>query len=534
MEIDRRIKLIALLAAVSVLVASGIGWIIDPTSKVYVTGALASLIATVAFAWILLTSAPAVLVVVVTVPLTIVAARLVPEQPIRTMAAVAIVVISIIGVLLAPEPWRWKYVAVGTVITGLHTALSGQPSETILSVGATSAVCFLVGALAFISVFDETNRLNAERHDLLDLAPAFISDDDWTEAERRVRALGFEDPDELREHLLARRDLVVDIVGTVRTIHHNPALVETFGPAVGGRFNPDRVHDDSVGAFVEQLVSIVTDRPFHDYEYRTTTKTGAGIALTLRSIVNRRHPGQTRVLLVAQDITDQQDSRLALERAIRMKDEFVAGVSHELRTPLAGVVGLTASVLESSDLTDENRELLEVVADQANEMARIIDDLLVASRAHEQQLAIELAPVDACAEVRSMATGTDLTVKADGSVVAVADAGRLRQVVRNLVTNAARYGIPPVEVSVTREAETVRIEVADHGPPIPEGQRERIFEPFTSAADEINRHAGSVGLGLAVSRMLARRMGGDLTYQHNGRSVFSLVLPAHDELAAAE
>lgn len=535
MGLDGRIKLIALLAAVSTLVASGVGWIIDPTSEIYSTAALASLVAVVAFAGILWTSAPAALVVAITVPLAIVSARLVPEEPIQTMAAVGIVVIGIIGVLLVPPQWRRRYIAVGTLIAGSHTVLSGQAPETILSVGATAAAGFLFGSFVLISLFNETNRLHADRHDLLDLAPAFISEDDWTEAEKRVRELGIEDPDELREHLLARRDLVADIVGTVRVIHQNPAMVETFGQASDAiRFRPDRVHDDSIGAFVEQLISIVTDRQFHDYEYWTTTQRGEEIALALRSIVNRRHPGQTRVLLVAQDITDQQHSRVALERALRMKDEFVAGISHEIRTPLAGVVGLTASLLEGENFSPEERELLELVSEQANEMARIIDDLLVASPSHEQQVAIELAPTDACAEIRTLATALDVSVKADGSVMALADAGRLRQVVRNLTTNAARYGEPPVEISVYAEQDRVLIDVSDHGPPIPESQRDRIFEPFQSAADASDRPAGSVGLGLAVSRMLARRMGGDLTYRHDGRSVFTVALPAQREMEPAE
>lgn len=534
MGLDRRIKLIALFAAVSTLVACGVGWIIDPTNEIYSAGALSSLVAVIAFAVILRTAAPAVLLVGVTALLTILTSRLVPQQSIQTMAAIAIVVVSIVGVLLAPAHWRRRYVAVGTIVIGFHTVLNGQEPETILSVGATAAVCFVFGALVIISLFDETNRLHAERHDLLDLAPAFISEDDWTEAEHRIRALGIDDPDALRDHLLARRDLVTEIVSTVRVIHHNPALVEAFGLQEDGqRFRPDRIHDDSIGAFVEQLVSILTDKPFHDYEYRTTTKDGDEIALGLRSIVNRRHPGQTRVLLVAQDITDQQSSRIALEHAIRMKDEFVATVSHELRTPLAGVVGLTASILEGDSLSPDDRELLEMVSHQADEMARIIEDLLVVSRGPDHPVTIELAPVDARNEVKSVAAGREVSVNAEEPLMVMADAGRLRQVVRNLATNAARYGEPPVEISVNRNGDRVWIDVADHGQPIPAEQREQIFKPFQSSASG-KHHEGSVGLGLAVSRVLARRMGGDLTYHHDGRSVFRLELPIHQELEEAE
>lgn len=534
MELDRRIKLIATLGASTTLVAFATGWVFDPSSDIYTAGALASAAAVVIFgvSW-RVDRIPSITIVVATVLLTVPVARIVDRESTRIMSTVALVAISTIGVVLVKQH-RQLYLGVVTVFLLVHTVLAGQAVATIPTVGVASGVCFLIGALVLMSAFDQTRRLHAERLDLLDMAPAFISEDDWTEAEQRVRDLGIDDPSELRAYLLERRDLVRDIVGSVRVIHHNPALVETFGlPAHGGRFNPDRVHDDSLGAFVEQLVSIVTDRPFHDYEYRTTTKTGHDIALALRSIVNRRHPGQTRVLLVAQDITDQQTSRLALERAIRMKDEFVASVSHELRTPLAGVVGLTSSVLEGDGLSPNDRELLEVVSEQAGEMARIIEDLLVASRGPEHPVAIELAEVDACNEVRTVASGRDVTVKADGTVAVMADAGRLRQILRNLVTNAARYGEPPVELSVTRRGHRVWIDVSDHGEPIPDEQRERIFKPFQSSASG-KRHPGSVGLGLAVSQVLARRMGGDLTYLHDGKSIFRLDLPAHEDLEATE
>ncbi|MFP5333442.1 MAG: ATP-binding protein [Acidimicrobiia bacterium] len=535
MGLDRRIKLIATVGALASFVALGIGWIVVPSNDLYVAGTLASLLAAGVYAitW-RVDAIPSVTIVIATLAITLPVSRLIDEEPARIMSTVGVVVVSTLGVVLVRTHRPW-YVGTMTAVIVIHPLVMGQPLARVGYVGVPAAISFLLGTFVLISVANETHRLDAERLDLLNMAPAFISEDDWTEAERRVRELGIDDPDELRRYLMERRDLVVDIVGTVHVVHSNPKLLATFGSSAdGSRFSPDRVHDDSIGAFVEQIISIITDKPLHDYEYRTTTKEGKEITLSLRSIVNRRHPGQTRVLLVAQDITDQRQSRLSLERAIRMKDEFVAGVSHELRTPLAGVVGLTATVLESNELTAENRELLEIVADQAHEMARIIEDLLVASRAHEQQLTVELGPVDACAEVRNVASGRDMTVKADGSVMVKADPGRLRQIVRNLATNAARYGEPPVEIAVIPEAHRVKIEVSDHGPPIPSGLQERIFEPFQSALDATDRPAGSVGLGLAVSRMLARRMGGDLTYRHDGRSVFCVELSAHQEMEAAE
>ena len=101
----------------------------------------------------------------------------------------------------------------------------------------------------------------------------------------------------------------------------------------------------------------------------------------------------------------------------------------------------------------------------------------------------------------------------------------MRQIVRNLVTNAQRYGGDTIRVELSRGADRAILRVCDDGPGVPEGGRQRIFEPYASAHSD-NPHSGSIGLGLAVSRELARLMDGDLTYRYqDNESVFELTLP---------
>jgi signal transduction histidine kinase len=229
--------------------------------------------------------------------------------------------------------------------------------------------------------------------------------------------------------------------------------------------------------------------------------------------------------VAAQDITERKTSQVALQMALSAKDAFIAEVSHELRTPLAAVVGLTASVLEGDRLTDDDRELLEIVRSQGEEMAHIIEDLLVAARSDNRSLTVDISIVDAHAEALSVASKRDVEVVAPTEPVRViADPVRTRQVLRNLMTNAARYGRDPVRVEISPNGETVEISVSDAGDPIAEENRERIFEPYLTAHGN-GANSGSIGLGLYISRSLARLMGGDLRYHHNGRSVFTLVLP---------
>lgn len=117
-----------------------------------------------------------------------------------------------------------------------------------------------------------------------------------------------------------------------------------------------------------------------------------------------------------------------------------------------------------------------------------------------------------------------LRVRFDGQrVTALADRVRLKQIVRNLVTNAIRYGGSTIDMVVTQGAASVSVVVKDDGPGIAERDRERIFEPYHVAHNSVGQPS-SVGLGLTVSRKLAHLMGGSLTYRHDEGSTFELVL----------
>ena len=127
---------------------------------------------------------------------------------------------------------------------------------------------------------------------------------------------------------------------------------------------------------------------------------------------------------------------------------------------------------------------------------------------------------------------TDVAIEAE--IEALADPGRLRQILRNLVVNAERYGGEEVAIDVAERDGEVAIRVCDSGTGLPRSEWDSIFEPYKRSHHREGQPA-SVGLGLTVSRILARRMGGDLSYRHEGgRSVFELTLrSAYRNLAAA-
>ncbi len=114
----------------------------------------------------------------------------------------------------------------------------------------------------------------------------------------------------------------------------------------------------------------------------------------------------------------------------------------------------------------------------------------------------------------------------DDTASAFADPRRVRQIVRNLVTNANRYGGPHIAVSFEASSSTASLIIADDGEPIPKDRRDAIFDPYTTAQIAV-ADVGSIGLGLFISRALAQLMGGDLDYNHDGsHSRFRLTLPA--------
>lgn len=221
------------------------------------------------------------------------------------------------------------------------------------------------------------------------------------------------------------------------------------------------------------------------------------------------------------------------------KDRFLASVSHELRTPLTGVLGF-AELLRDNDPEmppAERQQMLRAVADQALDLGHIIEDLLVGARAELDQLTISKVPVLPRAQVAQVIEAYGPEVGARVKVIdalptdlrAMGDPGRVRQILRNLINNACRYGGPRIEVMIDAADNTIRLEVADNGPPIPPDLQQRIFEPYQRA------HPGgsqpdSVGIGLSIARTLARLMGGDVTYaRRNNWNVFELRLPSNSD-----
>jgi PAS domain S-box-containing protein len=229
---------------------------------------------------------------------------------------------------------------------------------------------------------------------------------------------------------------------------------------------------------------------------------------------------------------ERQRAHQKLQDLVHYKDEFVASVSHELRTPLTAVVGLSEELSRSGGefSADELAEFHELIAQQSREVAYIVEDLLVAARVEIDTVSIDVQPVDLDAEVSSTIKGWPSEFGGiehrPGAVKVEADPTRFRQITRNLLTNAKRYGGKEVVVVTQVNGDMGILQVRDNGSGVDPDDLERIFEPYERASDVEIVRPGSVGLGLYVSRQLARLMGGDLSCRReNDETVFELVLP---------
>lgn len=218
------------------------------------------------------------------------------------------------------------------------------------------------------------------------------------------------------------------------------------------------------------------------------------------------------------------DSNRRMRSLLRSQADLIAVVSHEVRTPLTGVVGLAKELQQSWAGLPEpmRRELVDLISQSAEEMASIVEDLLTAAKAEQGSLLVEPGVADLPAIAASVVDQLRLDVAVVGEASAWADPGRVRQVIRNLVVNAHRYGGPEIRLQAGVNGSQVWLEVSDNGRGVPAEMVERLFLP--TGAD--HRNPDSNGLGLPLSHTLAILMGGALTYRRQqNASVFRFALP---------
>ena len=248
-------------------------------------------------------------------------------------------------------------------------------------------------------------------------------------------------------------------------------------------------------------------------------------------------------------LAEASDARLMAEHANNAKTQFLRAMSHELRTPLNAISGYTEilemgirGVVNPAQVKDLGR-----IKRASAYLLRLINDVLTIARLegarplHLISIAVNpvLSEVEGLCVLQAKANGLTLTVaECEHEIFATADAERFQQILLNLVTNAIKFTPKGGSINVTCDDDTgvVRVRVKDTGVGVRLLDIERVFEPFV----QIDRHLTTetqqgVGLGLSISRELARAMSGDLTLEsvEGVGSTFTLTLPIASDISAA-
>lgn len=236
-------------------------------------------------------------------------------------------------------------------------------------------------------------------------------------------------------------------------------------------------------------------------------------------------------------------ARNAAQAAAAAKDRFLSVVSHELRSPLTGVAGFADLLLRErvGPLTEKQRGYVQRIREAAFYQVGLIEDILEFAAIDGERRG--MAPIAVAVEEVVARTESLLAVRAaeDGHTIdrmpkpapgaVMADASGVQQILLNIGVNAIKYSPPgtPIALAIERTSGRVRFSIRDRGPGIPPEQIERVFEPFVRLeVDAGGERRHGVGLGLAISRELARAMGGDLMIESTpGQgATFVLDLPA--------
>jgi signal transduction histidine kinase/ActR/RegA family two-component response regulator len=366
-------------------------------------------------------------------------------------------------------------------------------------------------------------------------------------------------PDQLepwRQRYLALLSLDALTWGAMGWYFHTPALPELDGIILSSIIGLGAIGMFALGGVTRAhlLFSGISFAPLALYLGLQNTPAGwfsllgLGLFLGVSLLESRRIEARSAELLRLRfehaHIAEQRQQALqSAEQSSTSKSRFVAVMSHEIRTPLNGILGMT-QLLERSNLDAQQREQVDIVRRSGRHLLTLVNDILDLARIESGKLVVEAHALELGEAVDDVCRLLSQTAKEKGLAfdyrlapglprLIMGDAPRIKQVLHNLIGNAIKFterGSVSVEVSTVldmRAGTLLHVAVRDTGAGIPADQMERVFAPFEQADNTKPRQHEGSGLGLTISRELARAMGGDLrcASMPGQGSVFEFTLP---------
>jgi signal transduction histidine kinase len=493
----------------------------------FVTG----IVAFVAYRWL---RAPAALVVAVSSVAIAIDVGMTADAQYHLLGLGAIIVLGLIAVMLSAQ--RWVAYMVGfaclIVVSNSYWNRAADLTEPIAN-GLSMSIIFLIGASLAAWVRSTKLKTDERYRTLVQRAPTSIWEEDFTAVGRWIDGLRSEGVTDLRGFLTP--EMIRDASALIEVREVNQACVDLLEAGDAGQLvgslRPDSVSDDTLESLAAQLGAVWNREDHLTTEVRGVTLRGnpiEGILHWSAPRINGRID-LANVVVSVTDVRPLKETQRRLADLVDSKDRFVASVSHELRTPLTTVVGFSAELRDHFDdfTPSELREMLDLIATQAADVGYIVEDLLVVARADLGTIALHREELDMRAIIHEVVSANppDVLDVPNLELTTRADSIRARQILRNLITNARRYGGDEVTLSAGGGNETIWVEVIDNGEGVRADDAARIFLPYETAHQRLGV-TGSVGLGLAVAKRLAQLMDGDLRYERRGGlTVFRLDLP---------
>jgi PAS domain S-box-containing protein len=302
------------------------------------------------------------------------------------------------------------------------------------------------------------------------------------------------------------------------------------------------VHPDDRELANETVKKALAERGTFEFHHRCIRPDGEERVLYAQGRVDvDRQGAPTKLFGTCQDVTERR-------RSERLKEEFLATVSHELRTPLASIIGYTDLLLDGAggELTEQQRDFLEITERNARRQLRLVGDLLFASKLEEGELVIEFGAVELeellseALEAAVPAAETKqirIELAAEPVPVYRGDRDRLAQLIDSLLSNALKFAPQggSVELGLTQVAGRVELWVTNTGSHVPAADRERVFERFFRSGSAIKEAVPGVGLGLAICKAIVRSHGGRiwLESEQDVGTTFRVELPLVERSKAA-